>query len=320
MYICLINIKSKYMKTLVHINENNIYSFMNTIEYGSNLIVYNNESFRKIMQDNLSVLCEILEPGALEEIPHADLDLIEGEYRQVLIPGTFNILYRIRGEEIPQLKECDFRVKDILDDAVISRAKSVRFDLDVRLHKYAARLAKKYGVRFGHDQGLQYFDGSVKELPVSVRIENAFNEGRENISFDAKETRIATVRQYTSTLNSILGKKFRCTLDKGIITVHFNALSRESEFISKLDKLFNEYPDVYQLKSIEQFKNSFIMDIDWEDIPVAHNVENKWPDLKELKQNPPTRDIDGLKQFYLPELESDPGHVKQLIEDEEDDF
>lgn len=347
------------MEDLKNINESNIYSFMNEIKYGSNLVTYENDEARVIMLKNIEIICEILGAGALEEIQYVDTVLEQGSYIDNVVDGVYNILYRVR-YEFPLLKETDYRVSEYLLTAIDQKSKVNIPDLNDNLHKYAFRTAKQLGVKFGLDVSGYYFNAQEKQKPIYKQLEDAYASGLESISFDSEKTH--TVRCYASTLGNSQGKKFRCSVANKKITVYFKEMNKSDQLFNKLNLLYNEFVPFIGKTGFNEAINRMDLDVDWDEKVSGNMILGKMIDtnqinLEESKAVPyvneyyeetetdrdyeaealghkiqipaneewfladgkitPIRDVEGLKQYFIPELEADnSGFDKERSSDE----
>jgi hypothetical protein len=104
------------------------------------------------------------------------------------------------------------------------------------LTKYAKKIASKYNVKF---TGFG-FNGTMKAMSVKKQIEDAFLNGKYNISFPSDDFGVQTIRNHASTYGSLIGRKFRVELSKGFIVVHFKDLEEAENLLISAKELFNK--------------------------------------------------------------------------------
>lgn len=357
------------MKEIVNLNKENIYSFMNSIEYGTNLVTFEDITSRAILYENIELLNEVLGPGAIELNPFINTEIVNGQYVDAEVEGVFNVLYRNRSQEIPQLTKTDYCLKNFLKSAISEKTR-YELKLDERLHKYAAKLAKRNGIKFGSNEKGQYFEGSEKAKPILRQLEEAYDRGDECIVFDTKDVSIHTVRCYASTLGSINGEKFSCEAAYGKLTVYFVEKPKISvhkkRFFDMYHDIAKEIGNNESELMLQELIKSVVPDYKkWKDHPVKvmsgemtyneflNDTTEKIADhygvpLEELLQSIPeeeteterdheaealeytssVRNIEGLQQYYIPELEENDTVNTDILNytgddhiiDEDDDF
>lgn len=310
------------MRTVVDITEANIYGFLQNLGHGVNLGTCCDAFVTQKLDKCLGFLNGVYGAGAVEKSPYINIDLDgKGGYTERPEENVFQIVCRVR-EGFGLLKGTDFNLMDLAIEASDDR-KVITLDIyDEKVISYARKIAKSLGIRLVLNRSGKYmFNGESSSLSVSKQIQQAYSAGRESISFSLTEVNPTTVRCYASNLSSMFSKKFRCSISPGLITIYFKELDKTQELLSKLERLKSEYvPIIGEIDFWETFENFIIFGQKGTD-PETYNDQEK-----EVENVPTRRKVDGLNQFYIPELEGMSLEEKKEIaaslyeEEEEDDF
>jgi hypothetical protein len=263
------------MENVIKLGYNDVELLLPTLTYGSVFVAYADGKTRDWLLECLTVTNRYLGLEVLEESQAKD-DF------QKPIEGVYRLLHRERGLAIPILTEDDYNVRLYARKAAENRSK-VTFNLDSKLFKLASQVAVGNGVRFVTENGFQYFSGESKEMSISKQIDKAYRSGVPSISFDTFDVSIPTIRCYTSNLSTTYGKKFKCKVSGGKVTVWFKELSKKDQTEEKIEKVFLE---MEEHSSIQYAIRSF------EKVLEKYNIYKKPEPIVESETDPEPFDYD----------------------------
>ena len=215
--------------------------FISKLSYGQNFIHKPNDYLFKSIEERLFIMNKSRnsESFRLEEI--TDLVLLEF-HGYSSENNIYSIISTVENENLPILSEDSYNIKSFAQKA-FNNKEMVFFNLDQSLYDYVKKSDFGKKANFLIVNGKPCFNGLEKQLSVYKRIEHAYYSNEESIDFDAKNTSIATVRCYTSTLSNISGKKIKCSAKDGVITVFFKEENRHSMLKRKFRHLLNEFEE-----------------------------------------------------------------------------
>lgn len=318
------------MRTVVDITEANIYSFLQNLGHGVNLGTCRDTFVTQKIDKCLGFLNGVYGAGAVEKSPYINIDLDgEGGYTERPEENVFQVVCRVR-EGFGLLKETDFDLMDLAIEASDDR-KTITLDIyDEKVISYARKIAKSLGIRLVLNRSGKYmFNGESSTLSVSKQIQQAYSAGRENISFPLTEVNPTTVRCYASNLSSMFSKKFRCAISPGFITIYFKELDKSEEMYAKMEKIKNEYAEVLGELGFWNVFERF-SELKWESMKIntelSKDVFNSdfyeyTEDMEERnseQESDNIREVEGLKQYFLSELEKDSSGHDGRFEDDDD--
>lgn len=285
------------------VSKENVLTIISSLDYGQIPVCFEDEQAEEMTSKCVEAINEIYGPGVLD-FSKSD----EGFETEKEVYTVFRLLFRERNLKLPLLTMDDITLMENAEHAENGQCQ-ISFKIHEGLFKKAKRIAKTCGVKFGSTLYGQYFSGQAKKISIYKQLEKAHLDGLDKIEFTTDEIASQTLRVYVSQLNSFTGNKYSVSAENGNLTVYFKEKGRESEFLKKLERLFNEYPEVYELKSIEAFKASFK--------PYLVNslmTDEKWDTITNAEDHP-IREVDGLQQFYIPELEGEESNHASFTEE-----
>lgn len=317
------------MNTL-KINKDNVFSILHHLEYGENFVSFEKTYDINMLKKCIETINEIKGSEVLEMTAAVE-DYIENqEYKQKLIDGVFRLLWRIRGEYPPELTLDDVSIEENAENAELYQC-TVSFKINDGLLKKAKRIALKNGIKFISSSFGQSFNGQVKKMSVFKQLEKAHLDGIEKITFDTVDIATQTVRVYVSQLNSFYGKNYSVSVSEGCTTVYFMEKSKITIAEKRLKTFYNSIeseigkPDALIILeklilslSVDPEKWKNIVDksvISWKDLGESlKSIENNNPKEKfnidnyvlADGKNTPLREVEGLQQYFLEELEVTP--------------
>lgn len=230
------------------------------------------------------------------------------------------VTWSSRSKKPPILTSEDLYL-DILAAEASEKSSTVYGKIHSGLIKRAKDLAKEYSVKIRVLGTEICFDGTVSSKSVYSRMEYAFNNGDDSISFKSNEISTQTVRVYASQIGGFRGNKFAVSTKNGDIVVFFKGtpkLTEKEECFMDLEKIYTKYGPKISKNAFAEMMNRLEICKDWDEM----NKENKSPDWSELPKtsfynseeektndetiidtNDNVREVEGLKQYYIPELE-----------------
>lgn len=258
-----------------------VIDFMQKIKYGSNLVSYESNEAQIQMTKNLEILNQILGVNAIDEVDVLDDD-------ENVIPGIFNVLYRVKGVDIPELSIAEWNIRDLISDVKNGKKPSIN-KIDERLFKFCKKQAILNGLKFKATIDGCYFTNTKGRESVFDKMDKAYKNGDDSISFSLSEFNINTIRQYSSNLGLIYGKKFQCNNEGGNMTIYFKELTREEKFRKSIQKVINEHYEFLTINTMKIILDNVLPDEDEISKPeviigVAEGVsmsEDDWSDIEE---------------------------------------
>lgn len=267
------------MKTIKINTPKEAIDLMPKIQYSKNFVVYTSNEAQEQMLRNLEIVNEILGANAIEELPAKTED-----FEPELIPGVYNIFFRVRGVQIPDLSDIDWNVRDLVLDAKNGK-KTTIYAIDSRLFKFCKKIALQNGLKFKVTTDGCYFSNTKGRESVFDKISNAFKNNDESISFSLTEYNINTIRQYSSNLGLIHNRKFPCNIEGGKMTIYFRELSKEDRFKKTLLKVISEHSEYLTENTMRIILNSILQDEDnYDDDEVSVEeitTGDDWSDIEE---------------------------------------
>lgn len=221
------------------------------MEYGHINVVYSDDKARHetgiiIRTVNMVAGLEILREAPFMEETPTNEGWVETE-----VPGKYRIIYADRHNPVPAIGEDDLNVWSVIENA--SKDKTLhRLTLHPGLYKNVKKECRDIGVKYSIEGGQVVIDGRQKSLSVYKQMQKAYQDGKVNISFNLDEINMPTVRTYASQLSAAVMKKIRCSVDAGIITVHFREDHTE-ELKSILLKLSESFTRSEIMETINEF-------------------------------------------------------------------
>jgi len=316
------------MENTINLTKRNIYSFVNSLKYGINSLsidkaIKRDEFFNILETYNLACSAEIMRFRQLGNEFENDI---------------FEIIVTERDYVFPVLNEHDFLLDSLAKFAF--RGKNI-YNLSINpvMIKHAFKIGKRNGVKFIQNGDEYMFSGLSKEKPVSTQITDAYFRGDTNIRFELNKHVATTLRCYASNIGSIHGKKFRCSVGNGVMTIWFKEPNPKDAFEEEIKTVIERFTDkltkdqihdvlasqIYKLsghKFIPLLDKENLEDVedldyedDYEDEPVERDYEAEAAEFlannPNLDINGQTREVDGMQQYNIAALE-------EKIED--DDF
>ena len=271
---------------VIIISKENTNTIISNLEYGQTLVRFEDDQAEKLTEKCVEAINEIFGIGVL--------DLSESDEYFDKEHTFFRILFRERNLKLPLLTMDDITLVENAENANHGKCQ-INFQIHEGLFKKAKKIASKYEVKFGSTIYGQFFSGQSKKMSIYKQLEKAHLEGVDQIEFTTDDIASQTLRVYVSQLNSFNNTKYSVSVENKKLIVYFKEKSRESEFFKKLDRLFNEYPDVFELNTVDGFIDAF----------KSYIADKKIDSMTDFKDHePPARNVDGMKQHFIQELET----------------
>lgn len=190
------------------------------VTYPNEKVTYKDEAAREETHTILKLINTIAGAEVIREEPYYhNRETAEG-WESVAVDNAYLIVYGDRHNPIPRITENDLNIEWDIADAYKQKTKVI-LDINTSLFRIAKKQCKQIGVKFGIENGLFFVDSREKSVSVYKQIQKAYQEGLNSVSFDLAEINMPTVRTYASQFGSAVAKKIRCSVDSGVITVHF---------------------------------------------------------------------------------------------------
>jgi len=227
--------------------DENVLSFINKIDYGSNYFISNDNETLIFIKDCCKIINASLDNQVVRIEEEKAID--ELEFRGFKFgEGLHKIVCSVKKDDLLNLSDDSYMMFKYIKEAFNSES-MVKLYLDDSLHSYAKKQAKK-DLIFGLDNEIPFFIKAKKKLNVYEQIKQSFYNGEDYIKFDFKTTSVATVRCYASTISNMAGVKFRCSIVDGFITVYFKPISIEQDAENKIIPILKN-----AFKTNEKIKN-----------------------------------------------------------------
>jgi len=252
------------MDNVTKVSNGDLKSFLENLQYGSNLVIYQSDTVRDSVLNNINVLNEVFGENLIEELPAKDNELVNGEYQEFIIPNVYNVVYAGRGIDIPILSDSDYNYKKTAVKALDTKSR-ISFTLHEGLRKSAGRIAFGMGIKFGQDDFGCYFDAHKKGVSISKMIQESYYNGNEKIEFDGRKCNVASIRCYASNLGAVVGHKLPVTISSGIITVRFKKQDEKEILTNRVEKLYSEVITQLGKETARSIFEGIIFDAEFEE-------------------------------------------------------
>jgi len=203
-------------------NERDVLNFVSIIDYGSNHFVCKDDEILNFVKNCATILNEAYGSVSFRIEKEELVDMLEF-YEVKRNDGLYRFVSSIEKEFLPNLHDDSFYMVKYMNQA-FNEKRRVRLSLDDSLFKYARKMAKN-DVVFDTDEDSPFFMCAKRELSIYEQIKRSFYRGDDYIKFDSENISVATVRCYASTISKLSGKKFRCNIDEGYVTIYFKKIS-----------------------------------------------------------------------------------------------
>jgi len=225
-----------------------VMAFAGSIDYGASYFICKDQEVSIFLKDAFKIIngsigrevTRVVEEKSIEELEFRNMTLSD---------GLCKVICSVKNDVIPALNEDSFFLFRYMNQAFYT-GEMVSFELHESLYKYAKKQAIK-DIVFGVSDGSAYFVKSKNKKSIYESIKESFYNGEDNIKFDLKDTSVATVRCYASTISKFSGVKFRCNIVDSEIVVYFKPLSLMDEgknkIITILKNNFNDNSQVQML-------------------------------------------------------------------------
>lgn len=221
----------------------NVYEFVKNINQGTNYFIYSRPNLLNTLDEIIQIINE--SAGSKKLLLRAEKDVDMLKFAGYTVQDNLHVLIcNDKPSSLPVLSEDSLLLKNFMSQA-FNYKNLIRFDLDPSLYRYAKKLASNKLI-FGVDSLGAFFNGAEKELSIYEQITKAYYAGEDTIEFNAMNTSIATIRCYTSTLSKMSGKKIKCAIKTGVITVFLKPLTKKDELKRKVQYILNELDDEKQ--------------------------------------------------------------------------
>lgn len=299
---------------ILKISDENVFSTMRNLPYGQSLASFLTSESMEMALKCVEAVNEIKGNEVLEISPAQEDYLEDNHYKTRDMVGVYRLLWKIRGEFPPALALDDISIEKNAEKAK-ENGSVIQFKINEGLFKRAKKAASGLGIKFNATAFGQSFNGQSRKKSVFKRLEEAHLNGEEKIIFDTAEIATQTVRVYVSQLNSFYGKAYSVSVGKGETTVYFKEKSKADELYKKIEALQNEFMPAMGKNAFWEVFNRFEIANDWNE--TINEIESV-----KAEENPPIREVEGLKQYFMPELEVNPKEFVYSNDpiDEDDDF
>ncbi len=225
------------MKEEVLITKENYKDIFNSLTYEKSIYVkYDSEEVSILFNQMITVMNEFTGLWTVEEKKAVITKAVNGEWVEYTIDNVYQILYKSYGNVMAKIHDDNYEIENLAKKAKENSIICEINGFERVLTKYAKKIASKYNVKF---TGFG-FNGTMKAMSVKKQIEDAFLNGKYNISFPSDDFGVQTIRNHASTYGSLIGRKFRVELSKGFIVVHFKDLEEAENLLISAKELFNK--------------------------------------------------------------------------------
>ena len=224
------------MKEKILVTSENYKQVFNSLNYGINVIEYQNNDVRSNFNKMITVMNEFTGKWTVEEKKAVIDGVIDGEFSPIEVDNLYHVLYKNYHEPLPIIDNDNYEIENL---AILAKEKSMLFNInnfESSLVKYAKSIANKHNVKFTGSG----FNGAMKALSVRKQIEEAFLNGKHNIHFPAESFSVQTIRNHVSTYGSLIGRKFKVELSNGFIIVHFKDIEEANNLLISAKELFDK--------------------------------------------------------------------------------
>lgn len=280
------------MNSKINVNRENVYAIVNNLKYGTTTVGCNSEETRLMLESAIDIVNDVFGAGMVRIKPSVDTKIVNEEFP---IENCFDLICSWNSAEIGfNLGGDDFNFM-----AKAFNARNGKLLVEVKINEAVYKLAKKQaykiGVKFIIDNGKAYFDGREKQKPIYQRIQDAYKAGDEIIEFRLDEASIPTVRCYASSFGQSIGEKFSCSIVEGKTVIRFRPMDQDSKLREEIKLFFNRSISEFGKEKAIKFAYDFYNELMWKS-----DAEATEPPVS---SEPNTREVDGMQQFYMKELE-----------------
>lgn len=224
------------MEEKIIITKENYRDIFNSFEYGVKIVEYESEEVRILFNNMITVMNEFTGKWTMEEKKAVINDVVNGEWVSTEIDNLYQVLYKNYSEPLTIIGNDNYEIENLAKLAKENSMLCTINNFEPALTKYAKNIACKYNVKFTGSG----FNGSMKSLSVRKQIEEAFLDGKYNISFPSDLFSVQTIRNHVSTYGSLIGRKFKVELSKGFIVVRFKDLEETNNLFIIVKAAFDK--------------------------------------------------------------------------------
>lgn len=238
----------------IHITKNNYKDIFNSYKYGTKIITYESEEVRILFNQRITIINEFTGLWTMEEKKHVINDTVNGEWVSTEVPNVYEVLYKNSREPLPIIDESNYNIEEL---ACLAKKESIITSInnfEPSLIKYAKKIANKYNIKFTGAG----FNGTSKGVSVRKQIEDAYLDGKYNISFSSSDFNPQTIRNYVSNFSSLIGKKIRVELKLGTIIVHFKNEEESNYLFSCIRESYEKLIKLVDAREVDYFLKTLI--------------------------------------------------------------
>jgi len=199
------------MKNVKKITIENHLNILENLQYGENLIIYDNEQAKKITLEKVTVLNAYFDSLAIYEGKPSFIELSDGSFSNNL-KGVISLVYCKHNCPIPLLHQDNYDGEEILKETANFENISRHLNIDVKLRKYYRNLGLILNVKFRENR----FDatnrkgGKPKKIGGGVigQIRESYLNGDKSICFSSYRSNLQSVRNAVSSFGKMVNKKF----------------------------------------------------------------------------------------------------------------
>lgn len=217
------------MENIITINENGTHDFLASLVYGKTLVVFDSFNSEVRIKRAVVVINEILKKEAIRIA-------VEEEGTEGTVYG---IIWTDKDNSPPTITEDEIDLPERALQASLEKS-VVKLNINLKLKKYAKKIAENNGIRLGSCSDGMFFNGADKKPAIFPLMKQAYNDGKKFIEFDIKEVEVQTVRIYASQFNTFMGTKFSVSANNGKVRIQFAPPTPEEQAIESFNKIVND--------------------------------------------------------------------------------
>lgn len=237
------------MDKIIEVTKKNYKDIFNSLNYTYIIVTYESEEVRIMFNKRIDIMNMYTGLWTVEEKKAIINNNINGEWVDIELDDTYQILYKNVRKPLHIMDESNYEIENLAIEAKENSTITSINNIEIPLIKYAKSMAIKYNVKFTGSG----FNGSLKAVSVRKQIEEAFLNGKYNISFPSNDFGAQTIRNHASIYGSLIGRKLKVELSKGLITVHFKNINESNSLFINIKESYEKLCLLSDSKDIDLF-------------------------------------------------------------------